>query len=1085
MTFPHLRRLALLATLTAVSSTHLVAQSVNSSIQGTVEDATKAILPEADVTLRNVETGITLKAQTNSAGSYSFPSVPPGRYSLEIVKPGFALYQVAAFTVVVGEHATENATLGITSTQVVTVDANSTVSLQPESNDLGTVIGPQSVAQLPLNGRNFLQLGLLSGATQVPSGAASASTSQTGHPSLALTIAGNQPDFTMYLVDGIKTYGSRAGNASLNISVSAIDQFEVHYGFFMPDLGPNPGIVDVITKGGTNAFHGEVYEYVRTNQTRARDYFNRTTPNPPYHQNQFGASLGGPVLHDKAFFFGNYEGYRQTQSNFTTALVPVAARFTGDFSSSATPIYNPFSLNPATGKRTAFAGNIIPQSLISPVAKKLLAYYLPPNLTAGSGNNLSGSPRYVFNSDQFTVRSDYNLNQRNQLFAQGSYLNAPVVSPGLFPGQGTNFPLDTELVALGWTTTLSQSKVNELRIGWTRNSVFSQGLAIPGVQSQLGITGTSDPNGVPGVNFTGYSGFGAASGMLGDTDNVYEFHDSFSWLHGNHQIKFGGDLDYTRSVNSSANATARGTYNFTGAFTAQLNGGNATVAKTGDSFADFLLGVPTNGEAKGMPPTHFKWWTISPYVQDTWKITPRLTANIGLSWFGNTSPSATDTTNRNLLHSFDFNTGLPTFAALGQINGQLYRMTRTNFAPRLGFSYAIDDKTVLRAGYGMYYTTQMALNVQYAVVSQIITVNNSISNTQPTAAYTLGVNAFPPATVGQITAAQVPGITGPIQYLSPDIRSPYEHQFNLDVQRTFGRYLLDVGYIGNASHHLALNFNPLDCSNIANPSDLTCVNARNPYLAKFPYMQEVSSFGWGNFNGAIVKVQRQFSNGFSLIASYTYSKALASAQQGSNSTLNQRRNCLQCDYGPTTSNVPQALVVSAVYDLPVGRGKRFGNGMNRAADAVVGGWNVNFISTFQGGTPFTVTAPNTTLWPSANIRANRLCGGGRSGLQNKNVRSNGYLWLQTGCFAAPATGLFGTGGFDILNGPGVDNTDLGAHKTFDIHDNLRFTVRGEFFNVFNHAQFNNPDSGVASGTFGRITSARSPRLIQIGGVLNF
>ncbi len=1041
------------------------------------------MIPQAGVTLRNVETGVQLSAQSNGSGSYSFPSIAPGRYSLTVAKEGFANYTIN-FTVVVGERATRDAALGVTSSQTVTVESGSMAMLQSESNDLGTVVGPQSVSQLPLNGRNFLQLALLSGVTQAPSGAASASTNQTGHPSLALNVAGNQPDFTMYLVDGIKTFGSRAGNASLNISVSAIDQFEVHYGFFMPDLGPNPGIVDVITKSGTNRFHGELYEYVRTNQTRAKDYFNRTQPNPPYHQNQFGASIGGPVLHDKLFFFANYEAYRQTQSNFTTALVPAAPLFDGDFSSLSTPIYDPASYNAATGQRTQFSGNRIPSGRINPVASKLLAYYLKPNATVANGNNLTGSPRYVFNSDQGTGRIDSSLNQRNQVFAQASVLNAPVVSPGLFPGQGTNFPLDTELIALGWTGTLSQSKVNELRLGWTRNSVFSQGLSIPGIQSQLGVTGTSDINGVPGVGLSGYAGFGASSGLLGDVDNVYQFHDSFSWLHGNHQIKFGGDLDYTRSANASANATARGSYNFTGAFTAQLVSGTTTVARTGNSFADFLLGVPANGEAKGMPLTHFKWWTISPYVQDTWKITPKLTANLGLSWFGNTPPTTTDATNKNLIHGFDFNTGLPTFAALGQIDGQLYRMTRINFAPRAGFVYAFNDKTLLRGGYGMYYTTQMALNVQYAVVSQIITVNNSISNTQPTPTYTLGVNAFPPATVGQITAAQVPTITGAIQYLPRDIRSPYESQYNLDLQRTFGKYLLDVGYIGNNSHHLALNFNPLDCSNYGTPTDLSCVNSRNPYYPKFPYMQEVSSLGWGNFNGLIVKFQRQFTNGFSLIANYTYSKALASAQQGSNSTLNQRRNCLQCDYGPTTSNVPQSLVLSAVYDLPFGRGKRFGGDMPRALDAVVGGWNVNFISTFQNGTPFTISAPNNTVWPAANIRANRTCNG-RSELQNKDLRSNGYQWLQTGCFAAPATGFFGNGGFGILGGPGINNTDFGAHKSFSLFEQVKFTLRGEFFNVFNHAQFNNPDTSVVSGTFGKITSARSPRLIQIGGVINF
>jgi hypothetical protein len=1064
-----------------------LAQSVNSSVLGTVSDSSGAVVPDSDVTLRNLNTGVQQKAQTNSAGTYSFPSVPPGSYSLLVLKQGFARTEIPQFTLVVGQKATQNVTLGVATNETVTVNASSLSILQPDSNDLGSVIGPQSVAQLPLNGRNFLQLGMLSGATQAPSGAASASVNQTGHPSLSLTVAGNQPDFTMYLVDGIKTFGSRAGNTSLNISVGAIDQFEVHYGFFMPDLGPNPGIVDVITKSGTNRFHGEVYEYLRTNQMRARDYFN-SAPNPPYHQNQFGGDLGGPIWKNKLFFFGNYEGYRQSQSVFTTALVPTAAMFNGDFSGITARIYNPYSYNPTTKQRTAFTDNKIPASMISPVSQKLLAYYLKPNATLGNGNNVSGSPHVTLNSDQVTFRSDLNVNDSNQIFGQFSWLNSPAVTPGLFPSQGTSFPLNTELISLGWNKTVSQTKLNELRVGWTRNSVYSQGVSIPGIQTELGITGTSDIDGVPGIGMAGYAGFGTSSGLLGDVDNVYQIHDSFSWLHGHHQIKFGGDFDYTRSVNSSANATARGSYNFTTAFSSQLatgsNGALGPVAGTGNAFADFLLGMPTNGESKGMPPFHVRWTTINPYVQDTWKMTPRLTANVGLAWFGNTPPNPSDATNKNLVHSFDFTTGLPTFAALGQTPGQLYRMTRTNFAPRIGFSYSLDDKTVIRAGFGTFYTTQMALNVQYAVVSQIITVNNSIANGQPTPTYTLGVNAFPPATVGQITPDQVAGITGAIQYLDRNIRSPYVYQWNFDVQRTFGKFLLDVGYIGNASHHLALNFNPVDCSNLGVPNDLSCNIARNPYNPKFPYIQQVSSYGWGNYNGLIVKFRRQFSNGFSLIANYTYAKALASAQQGSNSTLNQRRNCFQCDYGPTTSNVPQSLVVSAVYDLPFGRGKRFGSDMNRVLDGVVGGWNISFITTLQSGTPFSVSAPNQTVWPAANIRANRLCNG-RNELTNKDVRTNGYQWIQKSCFVAPPSGFFGNGGFDILNGPGINNTDLGAHKSFTLHEDVKFTLRGEFFNAWNHAQFNNPDSGVASATFGKITSARSPRLVQIGGTITF
>src|SRR5437868_3419705 len=282
------------------------AQTGTSSIEGTVFDSSGAVVPAADVLLNNRATDVTLKAISDQAGSYSFPSVPPGIYSLEASKAGFAAFKVSEFRVIVGQHATQNATLNVASSMAtVTVNASGLANLiDPESNDLGTVIGPQSVQQLPLNGRNYLQLGLLSGAATVPSGAAAGSVNQTGHPQLAINVAGNEPDYTMYVVNGLETVASRAGNTSLYLSMGAIDQFEVHYGFFMPDMGPNPGIVDVVTKSGTNSIHGEVYEYLRTNQMQARDYFALTSagvPIPPgkYHQNQFGFDFGGPILHNK------------------------------------------------------------------------------------------------------------------------------------------------------------------------------------------------------------------------------------------------------------------------------------------------------------------------------------------------------------------------------------------------------------------------------------------------------------------------------------------------------------------------------------------------------------------------------------------------------------------------------------------------------------------------------------------------------------------------------------------------------------------------------------------------------------------
>lgn len=1119
------------ALLLSLSPLGLAGQSGTSSIQGTITDSSGAVIQGASVVLTSTVTGVVLNGTSDASGIYSFPSVAPGVYSLSISKDAFAPYKISQFNVIVGQHATENAALNVSSSASIVVDASGLSNLlDTDSNDLGVVIGPQSVKQLPLNNRNFLQLGLLSGAAQSNAGAANGSIAQTGHPGMSINISGNEPDYTMYVINGLQTLGSRAGNTSLNISTGAIDQFEVHYGFFMPDMGPNPGIVDVVTKSGGNHIHGEVYEFVRNNQMEARNYFstNPTTGAPiapgPYHQNQFGFDFGGPVLKDKLFYFVNYEGYRQEQSAIVNATVPTAAMFGGDFSGTGITIYDPTTYNPVTGQRQPFLNNKITN--INPAAQALLAYYLSG--AALGTNNVNGTPKQTLNSDQFMGRIDYNINTRNQIFVQGNWLNSPANSPGLFPGQGTSYPLDTELVNVGWNWTLSSNKVNELRLGGIRDSVYDEGYPENGLQQKLNITGTEDPNGVPGIAFTGgFSGFGASTGLIGNLDNVYQIQDGFNWLHGNHQIKFGAAISYLRTIQSSANANARGVFNFNDTFTEQFKALGPGVVpytplpNTGSSFADFLLGDLTSAQSIGMPRTHLRWTTADPYVQDTWKVKSNLTANIALAWFGATSPNPSGP-DKNLIHGFDFVKGIPTFAALGEMNPSVYSMTYTNFAPRIGISYQPGalKNTVVRAGWGLYYTTQEAVNFQYAVVSQVITVNNAVSNVQPTPTFVLGVNAMPAVTVGQITQAQANAMTGPIQYLSQNQRSPYVSQWNLDIQHTFAsRYLLDIAYLGNESHHLAVNWNPFDCSS---PGSRFCFDSNNPYNGRFSYMQEVNSIGAGNYHALLVKFQRQFSGGLSFMANYTYSKALSASQEGSNGTLNQRRSCLlACDYGPTTYDVPQSLVISGVWELPAGRGRHFGKNMNSVLNEVVGGWDVDAIVTMQKGNPFTVTAPNNTAWSPGQIRANTYCNG-RAVLANKDVRSNfnpanatqRHYWLRPqtignnesspatpttfpNCYQDPSadpqyplpTGAragFGTSGFDSLFGPGINNWDIGVHKDFSIYRQVSFTLRGEFFNAWNHAQFANPNSSVSSSTFGQITATQhDAREIQIGGTLQF
>ncbi len=473
------------------ASVGLRAQSGTSSVQGTVTDKSGAVVSGADVVLTNNATGVRMASKSDYAGSYSFPTINPGLYTLEVARQGVAGYKITAFTVIVGQHQVQNAKLQVAaSAETITVDASVGLSniLETESNDLGGVIGPKSVENLPLNGRNYLQLSLLSGAATTPSGAAAGATSQTGHPLLAINVAGNEPDYTMYLINGIEAVGSRAGNTSLNIDTGAIDQFEVHYGFFMPDMGPNPGIVDVVTKSGGNHMHGEMYEYVRTNQMQSRDYFSTTAPGK-YHQDQFGFNVGGPILRNKLFYFASYEAYRQNQQVLINGESPTAAMFTGDFSALLpnTVIYDPATLNTVTGQRQPFAGNIIPKARISSNIQGLLNYYLPGSGTVPSANNIGGNRPYTFNSDQFMGRVDYTLNEKNQIFAQGNWLNSPVNSPGLYPSTGTAYPMDTELVNLGWNWTVSSNKVNELRLGMMRDSVFDEGAAVPGLQNQLNI----------------------------------------------------------------------------------------------------------------------------------------------------------------------------------------------------------------------------------------------------------------------------------------------------------------------------------------------------------------------------------------------------------------------------------------------------------------------------------------------------------------------------------------------------------------------------------------------------------------------
>jgi hypothetical protein len=1059
------------------------AQSINSSVEGAVRDSSGAVVQDANVVLINQATGTREATKTNEAGEYLFPSVITGSYSLEATKQGFESYHLTAFTVQVAQRATENIVLNPGSaSQTVTVNGDSLAPLlEISSNVLGTIITPRSVAQLPLNGRNFLQLAFLAGATQLGPDLA---TSQTNRTLPGISVAGMQQDLTMYTVDGMALTGSRLGNSEMNLSIADIDQFKVRQGFFMPGNGTDPAIIDVVTKSGTNRLHGELFEFLRTNQTQARNYFS-PTPAGPYHRNQFGFGVGGPIIKDKVFFFANYEGLRQILNAPANGFTPTQAMFGGDFSQVPVKIYDPATFNPTTKQRTAFPNNIIPAARINPVSQKLLQYYLPGSSYASQPSNIFGNPDSYLDDDQYNIRIDYNLSSRNVLFGHVSNDNSPDGQDTLFPLGGSTFPMNTKLAVLQWTNTISNSTVNEARVGWTRGEVFDRGATQEGVQDQLGITGTADANGIPQISPSGFTSFGNATGNIGNIDNVYQLHDEVSHTKGTHTFQSGVDLRYARSIQQSSNGNARGVIDFSNVFTAQLapNAQNelAPVAGTGNSFADFLLGMPLSAVVGSMPRMHYRYTELEPYFHDSWKLRIGLTLNYGIGWYLGTPPNPSGSADRSYPHAVNLQTGQYLFTALGQLNAQVLDTDLNNWEPRIGLAWqpSYDKNTVVRAGWGMYYGALRLVDQQFSILGPGVSIAqslaNSVFNPQPT--YVFGTNVLPPDQVQPITQSLADGITGLVYSDDVKNRTPYVEMWTLSIQRTFGpSNLLELSYLGNQAHRLGSRWNANDCSS---PTSLVCNPALIPFKRYEAGILLSSNAGVSAYNALIVKFEHQYSHGLSLLANYTWAKTM-SMLGGSSNVYGQRGTDHKADRGLAPYNIPQSLVVSTIWDVPFGRGRQFGNNLNPIFDRVAGGWGIDFISTFSQGNPEEVTAPNTTPGTFSDFRANQLCNGNRSTLANRNPRTNGRYWFNPACFAAPQAGFFGNSNTNIITGPGQNDWDLALHKNIPVKERVNLEFRMEAFNAFNHAQFLQPNNSVASASLGRISTARDGRILQFG-----
>ena len=1058
------------------------------ALSGMVRDDSGASIAGAKLILTEEYKGLVRESESNRDGSFLFPSLIAGVYSVRLEKEGFKAEQMKDVRIDVGEVVSVDITVQVGEIRT-TIDVHlpTETELNAESNAIGSVVDSSRVQQLPLNGRNFLDLALLAAGTVNVSPANNLFSSNVGPPSRTIVLPATLPSSASYSLNGINVTGSRDGELALSPSIAAIDQFRVQENFLMPDQGINPASVSIVTKSGTNQFHGEAFEFLRNGGLDARSFF--ATGAEDLKQNQFGFASGGPLRKDRVWFFGFYEGLRQLTAFSTAGYSPTEQMFEGNFARTGHIIYDPATYDPATGTRQPFPDDVIPPSRINPIAKNLLKYYLPGTSLASIPSNVHGNPRGTLNDDQGGLRLDAAASPRAQLFLQIFAQSTPSDQPGLYPLSGMLYENEAQLAMLEHVWSLNPHTVNSLRIGFLRNIAIggNEGQNQASILPLLGISNTNDTHGVTSIGLQGYSGFGRSNGEVGNRDNAWQLDDEITYTRGAHNFAFGAELRYRRGWHLNGNSQALGTLSFQPAFTSQLTSNSmgqlVPLPNTGDAFADFLLGFPVSGVLGGLPVVQYRATQFIPYIQDSWRVSRNLTLNYGLSWFLETPPNPQGWA-RNYVHGFDFATGLLTYAALGQINPQAVATDWKNFSPRLGLAWkpAALKATVIRAGGGIYYESfPWVLAPDSLLNGSPIGAGASFTNplTNPVPTYAMGLNIFPPAPSGVITSAYAaslpPGTLA--SAVNPGLRTAYVSQWNFSLQHSLSwSDSIELDYLGASGHRL-LNVYDLDqCKPSAN---LFCDPASKPW-PRYSALLYVDSSGNSSYEALFVKYEHRVTSGLNLRFEYTLAKALTDTFQSGTALYNQISDCRRCSKGPATFDVRDRAVSSLVWETPFGRGHRVGGALPRWADLAVGRWTITAITTFATGQPILLTGPNQTGSTLLNSLPNRVCDG-RSSQLSGNIRSNGFLWFDASCFPVPPVGYFGNSGPTVLNGPGLDNWDIAIQKSFSLPgEAARVQVRTELFNAWNHAQFQQPDGNAGDGAnFGRISAARPPRLIQL------
>lgn len=1125
-------RLVALAILCLVLCLPMFGQTFG-DVSGEVRDASGAVVGAATITIRNVNTGAVRTIQSNAAGVYSFPSLNPGTYVLRAEKPGFKVLTRSNIEVQVQQSMRQDLELQVGQvTESVEVSA-SAVSLVTENATLGTVIDNKRIVEMPLNGRNYLQL--VSLAPNVSFGfpsAGQAGSRQGGiRTDQSISVGGQRAQFNRFSLDGVENTDPNFNSFIALPSIDAIQEFKVQSGVYPAEFGRAASQINVMTKGGGNDYHASLFSFVRNDKFDAKNYAftSNRPPTDPFKWNQYGFTLSGPVMipkllngKNKLFFMTNYEWFRQRRNVQGVYNLPTDAMFSGNFSNvnNVNGIFDPRTRATVNGQVVAqpFPGNSIPTSRVHPTSTKMLAFYPRSNVAGATGtiqNRVQGLGRPV-DRDQLTVRGDFNESSKSTWFGRYSWGDENQLTEALqLNGDKIITTFDQYMVSN--TRVLSPTLVNETRFGFSRfyNTTGPELAFTRNVVGDLAIPGLNPGPpvqwGIPNVSLSNYSGFGNGSeGPYENNNRVLQISNNTSLIRGRHTFRFGGELRKDQ-YNQVGNQFARGQFTFTRNATQQLG-----VSNSGDSFADFLLGEVFQAEAAvSIANAQFRQTGFALYFDDSWKINTKLTLNIGLRY--EYTPPWEDQTGtlfngivRQDIRPTDFRNAIvadrsvyPFFMRQGEASNEPYRginlrwpdievrqdgslgnrlvgADRNDFGPRFGLSYSPNQKWVFRLGGGMFYNQDTG-NPRFDMARNLAGRLRDNSNAQ-----------FPHLNWNNSLASIAGGVANvprPYTFANPyDRRTPYTAQYLFNVQRELmGNLLFEVGYLGSVSHRLE----SLRAVNEAIPADPRVTNLsvanRSPF-PNFGRIQLVDNGGSANYHSLGAKLTKRYSNGLTFLSAYTWSKSIDNAtairNQGGDTLFPQNSYCRSCERAVSSFNTAHRFTTSASYDIPVGKGKKV-DLQNGFADAILGGWQLGSILTLQTGFPITVTNSEDTSNTGAFFDRPNSTG---QTVALARGQQDPQRFFNTDAFVKQAPGTHGDVGRNTLTGPGIIGWDFSTFKNFTMpfNENHKLQFRFEAFNFPNHPNWGNPDTNRNSQSFGRLTGTRTNmRNLQLGLKYNF